>query len=348
MSSKIVPFLVAVSLIAVSCQPAQAEGPLREHIKEAMQARVAEKVGEKLGGRGSSDESSDVMTPITKTGDYHFAIQVGDLTRKYLVHVPPSYNANNPTPLILAFHGGGGDMDYMAKDELYGLISKSNKEGFIIIFPNGYSKLKIGKFATWNAGNCCGDARDKKIDDVGFVKQIIKNITGQMNIDRNRIFATGMSNGGMVSYVMACELPDVFKAVAAIAGTDNTVTCSHKTPISVLHIHAKDDDHVLFNGGAGEGAFKDESKVTDFTSVPASIAEWVGYNQCSATPERVLTVNGAYCDLYNNCANGTQVKLCVTDVGGHSWPGGNKPRGEAPSQAISANDMLWDFFKNQK
>lgn len=340
--------LVSAGCVIGSSMPAHAEGVLREKIKEAMQERMAEKMGEKLGGRVASNDSSSVTAPITKAGDYTFAIKVGDLTRKYLVHVPPSYNANTAKPLLLAFHGGGGDMNYMAKDELYGLISKSNKEGFVLVFPNGYSKFPGGKFATWDAGNCCGDARDKKIDDVSFVRQIVTNIKGQMNIDRNRVYAAGMSNGGMISYVMACELPDVFKAIAAVAGTDNTITCSHKMPISVLHIHAQNDDHVLFNGGAGEGAFKDESKVTQFTSVPDTVSKWVGYNKCEGAPQRVLTVNGAYCDLYNSCANGTQVKLCVTDVGGHSWPGGNKPRGEATSKAISANDMMWDFFKNQR
>lgn len=337
--------LVSVSFLMCFANPVRAEGALREKIKEAMQARMAEKIGGRVAG---DTNTSDATTPITHAGDYTFEIPQGGLTRKYLVHVPPSYNSNTPTPLVLAFHGGGGDMNYMARDEYYGLISKSNREGFVVAFPNGYSKFKSGIFATWNAGNCCGDARDKKIDDVGFVRTIVSNISNQMNIDRNRIFATGMSNGGMISYVVACELPDIFKAIAAVAGTDNTITCSHKTPISILHIHAKNDDHVLFNGGAGEGAFKDESKVTNFTSVPATIARWVEYNKCSESPDRVLTVNGAYCDLYSVCANGTQVKLCVTDTGAHSWPGGYKPRGEAPSKAISANDMLWDFFKNQK
>ncbi len=169
-----------------------------------------------------------------------------------------------------------------------------------------------------------------------------------MNIDRNRIYATGMSNGGMISYVVACELPDIFRAIAAVAGTDGTITCSHKSPISILHIHAKDDTHVLFEGGAGKDAFRDASKVTEFTSVPDTIATWVGYNKCNGVPKRVLTVNGAYCDLYNDCAGGTEVQLCVTDTGGHSWPGGGDVRGKVTSKAISANDVMWDFFKNQK
>lgn len=339
---------VSVGILMGGVVPAHAEGLLRERIREAMQTRMAEKMGEKRGGKLADSSSSDVKAPMTKAGDYTFEIKQGDLTRKYLVHVPPNYHPQNPTPLLVAFHGGGGSMEHMAKDELYGLITKSNKEGFIVAFPNGYSKFAKGIFATWNAGNCCGDARDKKIDDVEFIRAMVANIAGQMNIDRNRIFATGMSNGGMISYVMACELPDIFKAIAAVAGTDNTVTCSHKQPISILHIHAKNDDHVLFNGGAGEGAFKDESKVTQFTSVPESINRWVDYNQCNPTPQRVLTVNGAYCDLYSGCKDDKQVELCVTDTGGHSWPGGYKPRGEGTSKAIFANDVMWDFFKNQR
>jgi len=224
------------------------------------------------------------------------------------------------------------------------LISKSDKEGFILVFPNGYSKFKSGKFATWNAGHCCGDARDKNSDDVGFIRDMMHHLTAQMKIDETKIFVTGMSNGGMMAQRLACEMPDKIKAIASVTGTDNTVECHPSRPISVLHIHAMNDTHVLFNGGAGEGSFKDPSKVTDFTSVPETIARWVKRNDCAPTPKRVLDVKGAFCDLYETCAGGTQVKLCVTETGEHSWPGGHKPRGETPSQAISANDEIWDFF----
>jgi polyhydroxybutyrate depolymerase len=321
--------LALMTIFSIFCvglsQQASAEGVFRERIKEAIKERMA-----------------------SKSSDNIYEISQGGITRKYMVHVPPSYKADKPTPLVVAFHGGGGHMEHMAKDEAYGLISKSNKEGFIVAFPNGYSKFGSGKFATWYAGNCCGDARDKKIDDVGFIRKMVGQIEGKFNIDTQKIYATGMSNGGMISYVAACELSDVFKAIAAVAGTDNTVSCSHKSPVSVLHIHAQNDTHVLFNGGAGEGSFNDVSKVTDFTSVQSTIERWVGYNQCQAKPKRVLTVNGAYCDLYDECAGGSQVKLCVTDTGGHSWPGGHKNRGEPTSQAISANDVMWDFFKSLK
>ena len=303
---------------------------------------------ERLQERKQDKTDNDATVKISKPGDYTFTVLHDSLTRKYRVHVPASYNTANPTPVLFALHGGGGNMDYQADDKKYGLISKSEQAGFIVVFPNGYSKFRGGTLATWNAGKCCGDARDKNIDDVGFIRKVVNRVSRQLNIDPRRIFATGMSNGGMMSYRLACEMPNVFKAVAPVAGTDNTVECKPAKPITVLHIHAQNDDHVLFNGGAGPNAFKDPSKVTEFTSVPSTIAKWLSIDGCPAKPQRVLEKADAYCELYSSCQNKTQVQLCVTEIGGHSWPGGNKSRSkELASQAISANDVMWEFFSRQ-
>lgn len=300
-------------------------------------------------GRGKIRERAKerfVQTPAARPQDISFEIPHDGLTRRYLVHIPESYNGNTPIPLLVAFHGGGGNMEYMARDAYYGLISKSDKEGFIVVFPSGFSRFDSGKFATWNAGTCCGVARDKKIDDVGFVREMTERLIKDYTIDTERIYATGMSNGAMMAYRVACELPSVFKAISAVAGTDNTLSCSPRHPVSVLHIHAKNDTHVLFDGGAGKDSFRDPSKVSDFVSVPDTIENWVKHNHCQLPPVRVLQVAGAYCDLYSACEGGSAVKLCVTEEGGHSWPGGRKPRGDSPSKAISANDQMWDFFES--
>lgn len=292
-------------------------------------------------------QASDPAATITQPGDYTFSIQQDGLPRKYRVHVPQSYNAAHPAPLLLSFHGGGGDMDHQADDRNYGQISKSEAEGFIAVFPNGYSRLPSGKLATWNAGTCCALARDRQVDDVGFVKTIIANVTRQLSIDRKRIYATGMSNGAMMAYRLACEMSDTFRAIAAVAGTDNTLRCTPTQPVSVLHLHAQNDDRVLFNGGAGH-QFRAASTVADFVSVPATVAKWVRLNGCSPAPQRVLTTAGAYCDLYAQCQGKANVELCVTETGGHSWPGGIKLRGGEPaSQALSANDVMWTFFSSR-
>ncbi|WP_408095522.1 alpha/beta hydrolase family esterase [Peredibacter sp. HCB2-198] len=277
------------------------------------------------------------------------AIKVGDKDRYYIINVPKSYDKTKATPLLLALHGGGGNMEIQAADRFYKVLSKSEKEGFIALFPNGYSKFPSGKFATWNAGNCCGDASDLNSDDVGFIKALIQEVSAKYNIDSKRIYSIGMSNGAMMSYRLACELSDVITGIGAVAGTDNTTTCTPKNPVSVIHIHAKDDTHVLFNGGAGEDAFQDKTKVTNFISVPSTIEKWVKFNECNPKPKRVLASSGAYCDQYLECKNNVSVKLCVTEKGGHSWPGGMKPRGVGPrpTDAISATDTIWSFFTEQ-
>lgn len=286
------------------------------------------------------------VAKIAAPGDYSFTLNHGGQTRAYLVHVPRSYQPTRPMPLLMAFHGGGGNMRFQADDENYGLISKSESAGFIAVFPNGYSRFPRGSLATWNAGTCCGTARDKGIDDVGFVRALLAQVQRQLNVDVGRIFATGMSNGGMLTQRLACEMADVFKAIAPVAGTDNTLTCAPSQPISVIEFHARDDDHVLFNGGAGAAAFRDTAKVASFTSVPETMRRWRERNSCQPTPTRVLERPGAHCERYAGCRDGAAVELCVTDTGGHSWPGADRVRkGKASaSQAISANDLMWDFF----
>ncbi|QDZ26812.1 PHB depolymerase family esterase [Noviherbaspirillum sp. UKPF54] len=320
--------------IALAPPSSAADGPLRQWLKERRLQR-------------QQQGAADAGERITQPGDYRFELEHGGLTRTYRVHVPAKYDPATPAPLLVALHGGGGSMDYQADDARYGLIGKSEREGFVALFPNGFSKLRSGKFATWNAGNCCGGARDENIDDAGFIRQAVDRLTRQMNIDRNRVYATGMSNGGMMAYRLACEMPDVFRAIASVAGTDNTRSCNPKSPVAVLHIHARNDNHVLFAGGAGPG-LPDASKVTDFTSVADTVAKWVQLDGCSAKPRRILDKDGAYCELHAPCRGQAEVELCVTESGGHSWPGGQKARGdEPPSQAISANDVMWEFFKRR-
>ncbi len=275
-------------------------------------------------------------------GSHELSLRHEGRERGFIVHVPKASRADRPAPLVLALHGGGGSMEVMAKDRLYGMVSQSEASGWIVVFPNGFSRLG-GKLATWNAGICCGAARDRASDDVGFLRAVVADVQQRVAVDPQRIFATGMSNGGMMSYRLACEASDVFRAVAAVAGTDGTSDCRPGRPVPVFHLHARDDDRVLFNGGSGSAS----DTHADFVSVPATVDKWARLNACSGPTQTVLQRPGVTCEVRSGCAGGAEVRLCVTDSGGHSWPGGRKALGGRGSTALDATEAIWDFFARQ-
>lgn len=278
-----------------------------------------------------------------KSGGYTLKMTINNLDRYFKVHIPKSFSKDKKNTVIFALHGGGGNMEIQSNDEYYNLISFSEKNNTVMVFPNGFSEFKSGKFATWNAGTCCAKARDQKIDDVKFIKNIYSFLETKLKMDKKKVFAIGMSNGAMMSYKLACEMPDVFAGIAAVAGTDNTVNCEHASPISLIHFHAKNDDHVLFEGGLGPKAINKEAE-SNFNSVDYSIKKWLKINKCTNDKKRIVNLKDAFCDLYSKCSNKTKIQLCVTQNGGHSWPGGKKILGTTPTSTISANEILWEFF----
>ncbi len=301
--------------------------------------QIIEQMRQRAQHRAPADPN---MTPIRNPGDYRFSFAHGGVTREYLVHVPKSYRPGHPTPMLLALHGGGGDADYQADDSKYRLISKSEEAGFIAVFPNGYSRFPSGILATWNAGSCCARAVKDNVDDVGFIREVIARMEQQASVDHRRIFATAMSNGAMMTWRLACELP-MIRAIAPVEGTDNTLTCRPAHPVPVIEFHALNDEMVNFNGGPGPHSLTR----TDFTSVPATQAKWVQLDHAQLAVKRVLSVPGAHCDLHPATPGGAPVELCVTDTGGHSWPGGGTQQGrKQPSMAINANDLMWNFFSS--
>lgn len=314
------------------------DGRLGERIRERLQERRAASAA--VGTAAQPGPPGAIRAP----GLYRYSLEHDSHARQYLVYVPAGYVPGRAMPVVHVFHGGGGHMELMADDARSGLVHKADEAGFIAVFPNGWSRRADGRFATWNAGACCADARDRGIDDVGFVRRVHADVARRLAVDPRRVFATGMSNGGMMAYRLACDAADLVRAVAAVAGTDNTRECRPSRPVGILHVHARDDSHVLFDGGAGPDAFRDRSKITEFTSVPATVDAWVRRNGCSVPPRRVLDRPGARCELHAPCRGDGRVQLCVTDTGGHSWPGTAASGRRSPSGALEGTDVIWAFF----
>ncbi len=217
----------------------------------------------------------------------------------------------------------------------------ADEKGFIAAYPNGTGKLE-DKVLTWNGGTCCGYAVTNQIDDVGFIRALIAEVQSKYKIDSKRIYATGMSNGGIFSYRLACDTSDIFAAIAPVSGTQNTIPCNPVQPVSVIHFHGTADEHVPYNGGAEDQSLVD----VNFVSVKDSIDFWFSEDQCQQIPQTETFADIQH-DMYSNCANGTAVELYTIIDGKHAWPGGGGPawvRGDQPTQTISATKIIWEFF----
>ena len=263
------------------------------------------------------------------------------IERTYVLHIPPSYDETQPLPLVLDFHGGGGNANSQIRTS--GFSELADEKGFIVVYPNGTGRFE-DKILTWNGGTCCGYAVTNNIDDVGFIRALISELESEYNIDPKRIYATGLSNGGIMSYRLACDASDLFAAIGPVAGTQNYVRCEPSEPVSVIHFHGTNDTHLPYGGGSGD----DSIAGVLFKSVDESINFWLIFNLCNMTPQ-IEIVDDIQHETYSGCANQIEVELYTILGGKHAWPGSDGPAwpgGDQPTQTISATELMWEFFVN--
>jgi polyhydroxybutyrate depolymerase len=199
--------------------------------------------------------------------------------------------------------------------------------------------------ASWNAGDCCGDAWTNSVDDVQFTKDLLALIEGQYCIDPKRIYATGFSNGGFMSHRLACEMADTFAAVAPVSGVLGIPPdkCNPSRAVPVLHFHGTADPIVPYNGGTPISPVNFGGPVT-FRSVAETILIWRQKDDCLGAGDVIFQQGDATCLAYGPCAGGADLALCSIQNGGHTWPGGVPiPLGNT-STSISASDTMAAFF----
>jgi polyhydroxybutyrate depolymerase len=267
-------------------------------------------------------------------GDNARSLVYAGIERKYILHIPPGFENSRPVPLVLAFHGVGLDANEMIR--ISGFSSQSDASGFIVAYPEG-----TGTNKSWNGGHCCGVAARDNVDDVGFVRTLIGELSTTLNIDPKRIYATGFSNGAILSYRLACELSDLLAAVGPVSATqvlEDMQACRPGRPVALIHFHGTADDPNPYDGGATPGGFQ-------FISVDTAVQFWMDFNACPAEP-RSTTSGSIRHDVYSPCGSGSAVELYSITGGKHAWPGGeavNQAMGE-PNMEISATRIMWEFF----
>jgi len=256
------------------------------------------------GGSGGSETSGGVRAgnctaSTLASGDNNRTLDVDGASRSYILHVPTGYDGTTPMSLVFDYHGLGGTGMQQASSSGYRAVA--DREGFLIAFPDGTENA-------WNIGQCCTNSKD--VDDVAFTRAMIDSIAADGCVDLKRVYVTGFSNGGGMSYFMACEAADVI-AAAAPASFDmldpEDPACAPSRPIAVLSSRGTNDTAVPYEGGRGSG-----NRVT-FLGAEQSLARWAEIDACSET----TTTDGG-CVYHTECAAGVEIGLCTIQGGGHA------------------------------
>lgn len=257
--------------------------------------------------------------------------------RKFLLYVPETYNPDTPTPLVISLHGF---VEWPAHQmEISGWNDLADEFGFVVVYPSG-TRFPL----RWHASGIPGTQQDTT-DDVAFIADLIDLLAAEYNIDRSRVYANGFSNGGGMSHLLACELPDRIAAIGGVAGAyfypwEN---CNPSRPVPVIAFHGTADPIVPYGGG-------DESHTGDpFPVVPEWVETWARRNGCDLDPLALPSVGEVDGIQYQDCEQNAEVHFYTIEGDGHSWPGG----GYLPAfivghttRDINATEVIWDFFKD--
>lgn len=286
--------------------------------------------------------SSKSPSAMTRPGNYSRSLVVGQQKRTYLVHVPKDYDPKTPTPVVLALHGVAMNGPMMVM--FSGLNTKSDEAGFIVVYPSGTG---VGPFLKWNARGLKPERAEGQVDDVEFISKLLDQLAGLVNVDQKRVYAAGISNGGMMCYLLASELSDRIAAIAPVAGRIVSEDSIPKRPVSVIHFHGSQDDIVPFESPKGRTPSSTRSK-----GVEESIQTWRKLNGCNETATSdTLSKDGDEMKVtrktYGGGKDNAEVVLIIIEEGGHTWPGQEPPVGFIGKSAmnLSANDLMWEFFK---
>ena len=248
-------------------------------------------------------------------GDSIEQVETGQGVRPYRLHVPGGYRMAVPAPLVLNFHGFGRSA---LEQETYSqLVPVSEREGFILVTPEG-----SGYPPAWDIP---GIYAENGYDDVNFVVVLLAQLDAELCIDRARIFAAGLSNGAEMAALLACRHPEIFAAVAPVAGV--IYSDCDEGAVPVIAFHGTNDYNVPFE------------------FAPPALASWGRHNGCEPGMHDSQVSANVTRWAFEGC-DGADVVLYAVDGGGHTWPGAEDEAGGvgATTHEIGASELMWEFF----
>lgn len=265
---------------------------------------------------------------LAKAQTTAYTLQHDGETRSYRLFLPADYEPGDAIPLVLNLHGRGSNG---LEQALYtGMNAVADTAGFAVCYPDGLD-------GEWNVGWSFGS----RADDLGFLARLLDTLQANFGFDASRTYACGMSNGGFMSYVLACERAGSFAAVASVTGgmlATRRARCTPERPVPVMQIHGTDDPIVRYDGFASVNE-----------PIEDTVEGWAAINGCGATPAATdlpdTRDDGFTTErrVYGDCDGGAEVQLLVVDGGGHTWPGGAIDLG-GTTDDFSASAEVWDFL----
>jgi polyhydroxybutyrate depolymerase len=263
------------------------------------------------GGQGQDAGTPQPVacpSPALQAGDTTRTVQVGSVSRSYLLHVPTAYSGKSPAPLVVDFHGIGESGSSERTSSPYPALL--DPEGVIMAFPDGLR----GPIGTgWNVGPCCV----ADVDDVAFARALVTQIAAAACVDLDRVYAVGVLTGGGMAHHVACRAADVFAAAAPAAFdllAETVDDCIPQRPITVISFRGTEDSRVPYEGGPS--SLVPGMPIT-FLGAQATFEAWAGIDGCTGAPS---AADGNGCASYSGCRGGVEVTLC-TEQGGHEAPG---------------------------
>ena len=255
------------------------------------------------------------------------------IQRDYILYIPAIYDGSTDVPLVLNFHGYGSNAN---EQMFYGDFRDiADTEGFLLVHPQG--TIKNGD-QQWNVGFL---GNGNTTDDVGFTEALIDELANLYTINLDRVYATGMSNGGFMSFLLACQLSEKIAAVASVTGSmtpDTYDACNAQQPTPILQIHGTGDSNVLYNGDTWTRSIEDV------------ISYWVNYNNCETSPTTTDLTDINHSDgstvehiIYSGGDNGVTTEHMKIIGGGHTWPSSAITL-PGTNQDINASMEIWHFF----
>ena len=291
------------------------------------------------GGGGSSDSSNSTPNPPISSGIIESCIDYGANTKKcslthktleryYIIYVPESGANEINMPVLFALHGYGSTAENHKNYTYYEPLAETNK--FVVIYPQG--SFYNGTFTSGNHWNVGSWTLGSTTDDVDFIDEVIGLISNKESIDQNRIYSSGMSNGGFMSYHLACNLSSKIAAIVSVTGSMSKETlenCSPSHPTPVLQIHGTLDQTVKYDGDS----------TLNMEPIDNVLNYWSTYNSCDPTPALSVIDYPDFSIDYiknNNCLNSVNVELYKISNMAHTWPYKN-------NYGISATEEVWNF-----